>query len=242
MTVSDGAELSSKPLVSIIIPARNEERYIARALASVVRQTWPLADVEVLVVDNGSADATAAAVCAFMEREARLRMQLLHEPIAGVARAKNCGARAAVGHWLLFLDADSRLAPDLIERVVRRGQDKCEAASIRIVADGQDLLDRAFFALLELGPRWFGLRAQMFYCGRELFWRVGGFDETLLLAEDSDFLARLARNGVAVDHLLESWIATSPRRLHRGPWRLGMLKMFARWALASLGIGRRWRY
>jgi glycosyltransferase involved in cell wall biosynthesis len=234
--------LSTKPLVSVIIPARNEEHYIARALASVVRQTWALGDIEVVVVDNGSADATAAMVRAFAERENRLHIQLLHEPIAGVARAKNCGAREAIGHWLLFLDADSRLAPDLIERVVQRGQEKCEAASIRIVADGRDLLDRAFFALLELGPRWFGLRAQMFYCSRDLFWQVGGFDETLLLAEDSDLLARLGRNGVAVDHLLESWIATSPRRLHRGPWRLGMLKMFARWALANWGIGRRWRY
>ncbi|HZS92505.1 MAG TPA: glycosyltransferase [Chloroflexota bacterium] len=234
--------MSAKPLVSVIIPARNEERYIARALASVVRQTWALAEIEVIVVDNGSSDATAATVRAFMESEPRLCIRLLHEPVAGVARAKNRGARAATGFWLLFLDADSRLAPDLIERVVRRGQEKRQAASIRIVADGQDLLDRAFFALLELGPRWFGLRAQMFYCGRELFWRVGGFDETLLLAEDSDFLARLRRNGVAVDHLLESWIATSPRRMHRGPWRLGMLKMFARWALANWGIGRRWRY
>jgi hypothetical protein len=64
----------------------------------------------------------------------------------------------------------------------------------------------------------------------------------LVLAEDRDFLDRLRATGVAVGHVDESWIATSPRRLHRGPWRLGLPLMFVRWALANWGIGRRWRY
>ncbi len=134
------------------------------------------------------------------------------------------------------------MAPRLVECVLRRAQAGCAAASFRIVADGRDPIDRAFFALLELGPRLFGLRAQMFYCTRELFLQVGGFDETLVLAEDRDFLDRLGASGVAVGHVDESWIATSPRRLHHGPWRLGMPAMFVRWALANWGIGRRWRY
>ncbi len=236
------ASSAAKPLVSIIIPARDEERFVTGALASVARQTWPLEELEAVVVDNGSRDATAAAVRAFAEREPRLSVHLLHEPIAGVSRAKNSGARAAGGRLLLFLDADSRLDRRLIEQVARRERSGCPAASIRIVAAGCDPLDRAFFALMGLGPRLFGLRAQMFYCPRETFLRLGGFDETLVLAEDREFLLRLRESGTRVCHLTESWIATSPRRLRRRPWRLGMLEMFARWALANWGIGRRWRY
>ncbi len=234
--------LRANPLVSVIIPARNEERYVAAALASVAAQTWPLEGMEVVVVDNGSTDATAAAVRAFMARERRLTVRLLCEPVAGVSRAKNRGARAAVGQWLIFLDADSRMAPHLVERVARWGQAGCPAATIRIVADTRDPLDRAFFGVMEFGKRLFGLRAQMFYCAREPFIRLGGFDETLALAEDCEFLDRLRGADIPVRHMTESWIATSPRRLHRGAWRLGMLSMFTRWALAKRGIGRRWRY
>lgn len=228
--------------VSVIIPARNEERYVAAALASVAAQTWPLERLDVVVVDNGSTDATAAAVQRAMAATPRLSIRLVHEQIVGVSRAKNRGAQVAGGHWLVFMDADSRMAPDLVERVVERGRSGCLAGSIRIVADSRDVLDRAFFGLIEFGKGLFNLPAQMFYCQREPFLRLGGFDESLRLAEDREFLQRLARSGVPLCRLAESWIATSPRRLHRLPWRLGMLTMLIRWALANWGIGREWRY
>lgn len=226
----------------MVIPARNEAGYVGRALASVAQQRWPLARLEVVVVDNGSVDGTAEAVRAFMAQEPRLAVRLVTEPAPGRARAKNRGARVARGRWLIFLDADSRMAPDLVERVVARGGGGCLAGSIAVVADSSDWLDRGFFALMELGKRLFHIRAQMFYCDRALFERFGGFDERLHLAEDREFLRRLQRAGVAVCHLTESWIATSPRRLHRLPLRLALLTTFVRWALAHVGIGRRWRY
>ena len=231
-----------RPDVSVVIPARNEERYIRTALASVAVQTWPIALLEAVVVDNGSTDATREVVQAFMAGELHLAVQLVDEPAHGVARAKNRGASVARGRWLIFLDADSRMAPYLVERVVARGCRGYRAGSIRVVADSQDVLDRAFFGLLEFGKVLFGLRAQMLYCQRELFRQCGGFDEHLQLAEDLEFLARLERAGVPVCHVTESWIATSPRRLHTLPCRLGMLAMLVRWALARWGSGRRWRY
>jgi GT2 family glycosyltransferase len=167
---------------------------------------------------------------------------LVDEPVPGLAAAKNRGAGYARGRWLIFLDADSRMVPDLVERVMARVRMGYPAGSIAVVADSGDWMDRGFFALMELGKRLFRIRAQMFYCSRDLFERVGRFDENLRLAEDSDLLSRLERAGVPICYVAESWIATSPRRLHSLPLRLGMLTTFARWALAHGGIGRRWRY
>lgn len=231
-----------RPDVSIVIPARNEDRYIAAALVSVAAQRWPLERLEAVVVDNASTDATTAAARAFAATAPHLAITVLHEPVVGVSRAKNRGARAAHGRWLIFLDADSRLAPDLVERVVYRGDSGTPAGSIRVVADSRDYLDRAFFGLIEFGKNLFKLPAQMLYCERAAFLRAGGFDESLNLAEDRDLLVRLQRAGVTVCRLTESHIATSPRRLRRLPWRLGMLTMLLRWALANWGIGRNWPY
>jgi hypothetical protein len=134
------------------------------------------------------------------------------------------------------------MAPNLAERVVAHGRAGYAAGSIPIAADSDDLLDRAFFGLIEFGKALFDIHAQMLYCARELFLGLGGFDETLRLAEDQEFLARLRRSGVTLCRVAESRIDTSTRRLHALPLRLGMLLMFARWAGANWGIGRRWRY
>jgi glycosyltransferase involved in cell wall biosynthesis len=231
-----------RPDVSVVIPAWNEERSIRAALTSVATQTWPVALLEAVVVDNGSTDGTREVVQDVMAGEPHLAVRLVDEPAHGVARAKNRGASVARGHWLIFLDADSHMAPDLVERVMLRTRQGHPAGSVRVVADSHDLLDRAFFGLIEFGKVLFSLRAQMFYCERELFIQCGGFDEHLQLAEDLEFLARLERAGVPVCHVTESWIATSPRRLHSLPCRLGMPAMLARWTLAKWGWGRRWRY
>ncbi len=228
--------------VSVVIPARNEAAYIRTALASAAAQRLSGATVEVIVVDNGSVDATADVVRAFVAAQQHLDVRLVGEPEPGLARAKNAGARVARGEQLVFLDADSWMAPDLLACVLARARSGYPAGSIAVVADSRDWLDRGFFALMELGKRLFAIHAQMFYCSRALFERFSGFDEDLRLAEDREFLARLERAGVPVCHLTESWIATSPRRLHGLPLRLGVPLTFARWALAHRGIGRRWQY
>lgn len=225
-----------------MIPARNEERCITAALASVAAQTWPCARLEAVVVDNGSTDGTGDAVRAFSDAHTCLRIRLVTEPAVGVSRARNRGVAAAAGRIIVFLDADSRMAPDLVERVIEHARAGYPAGSIRLVADSTDRVDRAFFDLLEFGKVLFHIRAQMFYCERELFLRMGGFSEALRVAEDREFLRQLQRRGVPVCHVRESWIATSTRRLHSRPFRLGLVATFGRWALAQAGIGRRWRY
>ncbi|MCC6179358.1 MAG: glycosyltransferase [Chloroflexi bacterium] len=236
------ADLRGHPDVSVVIPARNEEAYVCGALASVVAQSWPAGQLEAIVVDNGSSDRTAELVREFAAETPWLAVRLVTEPVPGLARTKNRGASVARGEWLVFLDADSRLRPDLVAQLVERARRGYPAGSIAVLADSGDWLERGFFALMEVGKRWFGVRAQMFYCSRALFERFGGFDERLRLAEDSEFLGRLQRARLPVCHLAESSIGTSPRRLRGRPFHLAIVTTFARWALAHAGVGRRWQY
>ena len=227
--------------VSVVIPARNEEGYIRAAAQSLSRQTFPRDGMEVIVVDNGSTDATAAAAQT-AAGETALQLRVVYEASPGISRAKNHGARVARGRILLFMDADSRATANLVESVVARSRSGSRAGSIRVVADSRDLLDRAFFGLMEWGKQLFQIRAQMFFCERDLFLAAGGLSEVLQLAEDREFLVRLQRRGIDLCHVDEAAIRTSPRRLRSLPFRLGMVTTFVRWALANFGVGRRWRY
>lgn len=226
--------------LSFVIPARNEAATIVKVLESVGQQT-AAGSLEAVVVVNGSQDTTAETVRSFAAGS-ELPVQLLVDPVPGVARARNRGAVAAAGDVLVFLDADSYAAPDLASCVLKRVTEGWPAGCIRLVPEGGDVLDRAYFGLMEFGKRQFSIRANMFYCRRDLYLSSGGMDETLHLAEDLEYLSRVQALGNPVAYVGETSIATSPRRLHARPLRLGMVEMFTRWSLARWGIGRRWQY
>lgn len=87
------------PRFSVIIPAYNSETSLARAIDSVLAQSYPAQ--EIIVVDDGSTDATAAVAARYGDQ-----LRYLRQDNAGVSSARNHGARIAQGDWLAFLDAD----------------------------------------------------------------------------------------------------------------------------------------
>lgn len=101
--------MTQQPDISVVIPAYNAERCISRAIESVLAQTRPVR--EVIVVDDGSQDETAAVVGRF---DAPVR--LVQQANGGPAAARNYGVRAAQGEWTAFLDADDAWLPEKIER------------------------------------------------------------------------------------------------------------------------------
>jgi chlorobactene glucosyltransferase len=114
----DYEPLTSGPLVSVIIPARNEARNIERCVRSVLETTY--AAIEVIVVDDRSTDATAAIVGAVAERPVRLVRGV--EPPAGWFGKQWAivqGYEVSHGELLLFADADTRHEPELLPRAVR---------------------------------------------------------------------------------------------------------------------------
>ena len=96
------------PRFSVIIPAYNSAATLARAIESVRAQSWPAH--EIIVVDDGSLDATADVA-----RQFGGTVRLIQQPNSGVSVARNAGAAAASGDWLAFLDADDWYAPDRIK-------------------------------------------------------------------------------------------------------------------------------
>lgn len=114
---------SNPPLVSVLVPARDEERNIERCLRSLLAQHYP--QLEILVLDDYSSDATVAIVEGLAREDGRLlllRGQPLPEGWHGKAYACHQLARAASGEWLLFTDADTEHAPDSVSASVAMAQ------------------------------------------------------------------------------------------------------------------------
>lgn len=98
----------TSPRFTVIIPAYNAEAFIDRAIESVLTQTWPAH--EIIVVDDGSEDGTAAVVAGF-----GTSVRYVFQNNTGVSAARNTGAQAATGDWLAFLDADDWYYPDRLK-------------------------------------------------------------------------------------------------------------------------------
>jgi glycosyltransferase involved in cell wall biosynthesis len=99
-----------KPLVSILIPAYNAERWIGDSIQSAIRQTWP--NKEIIVVDDGSRDGTVAAA----RQVASPEVNVVSVKNQGAAAARNHALQLSRGDYIQWLDADDLLAPDKIER------------------------------------------------------------------------------------------------------------------------------
>lgn len=97
-------------MVSIIVPAYNAERWLPAAVRSVLAQTEQ--DWELVLVDDGSTDATPGLCDGYTASDQRIRVE--HTPNAGVSAARNHGLRLCRGQWIMFLDADDVLHPDMI--------------------------------------------------------------------------------------------------------------------------------
>ena len=102
-----------QPLVSVIMPAYNAEKYIGEAIASVCAQTYE--NWELLILDDGSADRTAEIAQAYAQRDARIRV-LRNLQNMGVARTRNRGFDLAQGEWIALLDSDDRWRVQKLEK------------------------------------------------------------------------------------------------------------------------------
>jgi glycosyltransferase involved in cell wall biosynthesis len=182
--------------VSVIIPAHDAEAFIAETLDSVLAQTAPAA--EILVVADRCSDGTVDVVGRYAQH-----VRLLLGDAGSAAASRNTGARAATGEWLAFLDADDLWLPDKLDRQLRVVGDPRTALiytdryNIGSRGDLPEIQGRiqplysgdVFVDLLLLGNH---ITLSSVLVNREVFLRLGGFDETLRNAEDWDMWIRVA--------------------------------------------------
>ena len=137
-----------KPLISVIIPAYNAQKYIRQAVESVIQQTTD-ADIEVLVIDDGSTDSTKEIVYELQEECRNRKMDhreicdCPNEKNMGVAESRNNGIRKANGEYIAFLDADDWWENEKIEKQLQALEASkavlCATARELVRADGKTL-------------------------------------------------------------------------------------------------------
>ena len=187
-----GLLMKDKPLVSVVVPTFNSERFLEKCLKSIQEQIYR--NIEVIVVDNYSTDSTREIA----EKYADLVLLMSSERCAAV----NFGVRHARGKYVYRVDSDSVVEPNVVEEAVR----KCEVEGFDAVCvhNTSDAgvsfwarvrkLERDCYADDELN-----VAARFFR--KEAFEKVGGFNERLVAAEDYDLHNRLLKHGFKIGHV-----------------------------------------
>lgn len=176
-----------KPIISIIIPTKNEEKNIRLCLESIKHQTYPHNQIEVIIVDNHSTDVTRKIA----------REYTPHIFIKGPERSaqRNFGAKKSRGKYFLYLDADMTLSPSVIQEAVEILESNIHVVGLYI----PELVTGNLY--------WSQVRRfeRSFYYGTVIdcirivhtadLKKVGGFDETLTGPEDWDFDKKIRQRG-----------------------------------------------
>ncbi len=226
-----------KPIVSLVIPAYNEEKYIGRLLNCLKRQDCPKNDFEVIVVDNGSSDKTAEIAQSLGARVVRLGEK-------GVSLARQEGSLAARGQIIAGTDADVVMPANWVSEVIRTMQDKgivgvaghIKAHSNNAWVQILYFLSFEFYNLVKivLGEVYFS--GMNFALRKTVFEKSGGFNVGLMSGEDLDLSLRVAKYGKLVFNR-QLVVYSSSRRMQEGSlksfWRYLVTFLAIRW-----GIGR----
>lgn len=214
--------------LSVVLPVYNEAAYIKGLLEDLSRQHFD-GSLELIIADANSTDNTVTLA---RQWHARLPLYFTHNPPQGPAQTRNEGAAVATGEWLLFLDADVRLPyPNflqvMVDETVRRGLGT-SAADIRLDPRRYGWLDRAGLALQR---RWMALLARTRHpvalgmcilTRADVFRSVGGFDTTVAMAEDYDYVSRASSKGFGF--ISRTYFYADLRRYRQE----GTLKVFVR--------------
>lgn len=210
-----GALMTTLPLVSVIVPTYNCERFANEAISSILTQDYP--NIEVIVVDDGSTDGTIDGL-----PHKNPRVKVMQQKNAGPAAARNRGAAVARGEFLAFLDCDDVWLPGKLTAQVQfllHNPEVClvhgnyldwypdEAGSYPPASSFASQYAPAPQATSDSGWAYTELLVSFVLCTstvlmrREHFQRVGGFDESFRIGEDYDLWLRLSR--IAPMHKLD---------------------------------------
>ncbi len=211
-------------MISFIVPAYNEESLIGPTLAAIHAAARDSGEpYEVIVVDDGSTDRTAEVARECGARVVRVECRQ-------IAGTRNAGAREAAGEILIFVDADTVIAPPTLRATLAALAAGAVAGGASLRLDGQiPWHGRLLLSLVRAGMRIGRLAAGCYvFCTRAAFDAAGGFDERLYASEEIALSRALARHGRVV--ILRETVVSSGRKLrtHSGWEILQMMSAVAR--------------
>lgn len=199
------------PLVSIIIPCRNEEKFIGKCLSSVIKQDYPKERIEILVIDGMSEDRTRETVKEYIQKYPFIK--LLDNPRKIVPTAMNIGIKAARGGWIVRLDAHSEYPNDYLKNCIdtakRTDADNVGGLVVTLL-NGSSFSAKCVQAITThkfgIGNATFRLESTEkrvdtvpFGCFRsELFTRIGLYDERLIRNQDYELNQRIIKTGGSI--------------------------------------------
>jgi glycosyltransferase involved in cell wall biosynthesis len=203
--------------LSVVVPAFNEEKVLPRSLAAIRAAMAGFDDSELIVCDNNSSDRTAA-----IAREAGAKV--VFERINQISRARNAGASAASGDWLVFVDADSYPSRELfleLGRVI--GEGRCLAGGATVTFGDTTPAAKLVVGLwngISRSTRW--AAGSFMFCEARAFREEGGFSEALYAAEEIELFVRLKRrarrDGRSIVILDRHPLLSSDRRVRLTGW------------------------
>ena len=200
--------------VSIVVITLNEEQNLPHILGDLERQTSK--NFEVILVDSNSTDSTVKIARSFLDN---LPIRVVVMPRRGVSLGRNTGASHAQYERLLFLDADTRLDPDFLEKAVEELEARClQTGGVYMKCrDASSFLAvglQVFNAGLWLGQFVFPMATGgCLFSTRTAHERIGGFDESIVLCEDCDYVRRASEQDIGRFGMLRQSYYFNPRRL-----------------------------
>ena len=194
--MTSAGELTKRPTVSVVIPARNEEACIDRCLGAIRGMKTSTAEVEIVVVDNNSADSTAAIA-------KKYGAVVVAKKEGTIGSLRNAGAAVSKGDFIAFLDADCIVPGDWLDKAFSFfARDRGMIIGFRMtIPDDSNWVARSWdllFSKRNVTAEVEWLPSGNMIMAREAFLSIGGFDEGLETNEDCDLCFRLGKQGYRV--------------------------------------------
>lgn len=188
--------MDSNYSISVIIPTYNSSKTIKRAIESVLNQTY-ITNYEILIIDDGSTDATPDIVGDIITRHPDSNLIFIKQPNKGAAAARNAGMERASNEWIAFLDSDDEWLPTKIERQIDciKQNPSIDFIGTEKVGHVTHILGRKKIGLSKISLKeqfikWYPPTPTYLF-KRSIINEIGYMDDTLRYAEDSDFLLRV---------------------------------------------------
>ena len=204
-------------MLSVVVPILNEAKTIDHLLDQLSGKSV-LGQEEIILVDGGSTDDTINRVKTYCLNHQERKIQIVHSA-KGRAVQMNAGARAAKYDILYFLHADSTLPEGYDQKIMSAWQDGHGAGSFRMRFDKSHPVLGFSQWFTRFNHPMFRGGDQSLFVDRQLFFKMGGFNEDFLIYEDCEFIGRLYRQTEFT--VIPDYIITSARRYsENGTWRL----------------------